>query len=113
MKKKNKKTKAQTKIQTPFDFGLDAEQKLADIICDKYLQDGIEEDAIDDAFIGAFHGFAHRMLTIFNKDFVLGIVEEMSQMVDEENTSDVCRNCQEKHEKAPIVVVGEDKSKIH
>ena len=71
-------------------------------------------DAIDDAFIGAFHGFAHRMLTIFKKDFVLEIVEEMSQIVAEESDEPyVCPDCQETHSDSPVVVAEADKSKVH
>jgi hypothetical protein len=113
MSKKSKKTKNKTKTQSPFDFGLDAQQTLADTLCDKYLQVGIEMDAIDDAFIGAFHGFAHRMLTIFKKDFVLEIVEEMSQVVAEEQDEPyVCPDCQEKHGPAPKAN-SEAKNKMH
>lgn len=114
MKKKNKKAKNKTKTQSPFDVGLDAQQTMADTLCDKYLQVGVEMDAIDNAFIGAFHGFAHRMLTIFKKDFVLEIVEEMAQIVaEEQNEPYVCPDCQETHGDAPVVMAEADKSKVH
>lgn len=111
MSKKSKKTKT----KTPFDVGLDMEQTLADSICDKFLQEGVEESAIDDAFVGAFKAFSHRMLTIFKKDFIFEIVSEMSQMVDEEhNEPYVCPDCQEKHKSnlAPVISI-EAKNKLH
>lgn len=87
------------KEQPPFEVGLETEQILANSLCDKFLQDDTaEEDDIDDAFCGAFSGLAHRMLTIFNKEFVLGIVEDMSKIMEEEQGEPhVCNDCKEKH----------------
>ena len=112
VKKTNKVPKTKkVKIteQSPFDFGLDTEQTLADTLCDKYLQVGVEEDAIDDAFIGAFHGLAHRMLRIFKKDFVLEIIDEMHQIAHEED-EDVCNDCKEKEK---LGLLNEDRNKMH
>jgi hypothetical protein len=101
--KKSSKTK-KPKVQPPFEIGLESEQALADSLCDKFLQDDVGEDDIDDAFCGAFSGLAHRMLTIFNKEFVLGIVEDMSKIAEEDRGKPhVCNDCQEKHGSAPKI----------
>src|ERR1700693_3884039 len=95
---KKKKSKKSVKSETPFDFGLDAEQKLADMLCDRYLHDEEGPEAIDDAFIGAFNALSHRMLTIFKKEFVLEIVEEMAKLAAEDgDVPYVCKDCQEEH----------------
>ena len=117
-KKKTKKTKKVTKTsklapQTAFEAGLDAEQKLADTLCDQYLKVGVEVDAIDDAFVGAFRGLAHRMLTIFKKDFVLECVEEMSQLVEDSKKEHVCDDCKKTHGTEVPEVTQEMKNKFH
>jgi len=89
--KKSKKSKPKSK-QSPFDAGLDAEQALADSLCEQFLQVGAEQDAIDEAFVGAFKGLGHRMLQIFKKEYVFELLEEVSH-IDEEH---VCDDCQEK-----------------
>lgn len=88
---------------------------MADTLCDKFLQVGVDKDAIDEAFIGAFHGFAHRMLTIFNEDFVHDIVAEMAELVESEQSEPhVCADCAEKHGLAPVSTISnEDRKKMH
>ena len=93
-KKSPKSKKSKPKPQDPFDAGLDAEQVLADSLCKQFLQLGVEQDAIDDAFIGAFKGLGHRMLQIFKKEFVFELLEEVSH-VDEEHVCDDCKETEE------------------
>jgi hypothetical protein len=108
-----KKTKKKPKKQSPFDLGLDTQQDFAEALCDRLLKDDVSDEDIDEAFIGAFHGFAHRMLTIFNKEFVLEIVSEMSQIVEEdEDKPHVCSDCEEK-DRPVIEVSDEDRKKMH
>lgn len=97
---KLKKTKKNKKIEEkpPSDVGLELEQKLADSLCDQFLQVGVDKEAIDDAFIGAFSGLANRMFGIFKKEFVLEIVEDMYRIAEEDNEPHVCNDCMEKHD---------------
>ena len=113
-KKKSKKTKSPKvdNYELAFEAGLDAEQALADSLCDQFLKVGVEKDAIDEAFVGAFKGFSHRMLNIFKKEFVFELVSEMSQIVDEEHTEHVCEDCQEKLDNGQTLVKA-DNSKLH
>jgi hypothetical protein len=103
MTKKKKVKKSKQTRQDPFSVGLDVEQVLADSLCAKFLKAGVEEDAIDEAFIGAFQGLAHRMLTIFNTEFVLEQVGVMAQMIAEENGEvHVCDDCQAKEKSGSV-----------
>lgn len=115
-KKNNKKSKVK-EVRTPFDFGMDAEQKLADSLCKKFLVVGEDVEAIDDAFIGAFNALSHRMLTIFKKEFVLELVEDMHNIVQEELEEEyVCEDCQKEHEaetKTPGLTVVQGKGTVH
>lgn len=52
MSKKSKKTKAAK--QTPFDVGLDAQQILADNLCDQFLKVGVEEDVLSMKLLSAY-----------------------------------------------------------
>ena len=109
MSQKPKKTK---KVN-PTDAGFDAEQLLADSLCNQFLKKGVDENDIDEAFVTAFKSLSHRMLTIFNKDFVYELVDAMSDIVDEDNgVLHVCNDCLEKHGPAPKIS-DEDKNKMH
>lgn len=89
MKKKTKK-KRPLKSLDPFEIGLNAEQELADSLCKQLLKDD-DEDAIDDAFIGAFKGLSYRMLAIFKKEFVFELLNDMVQLeADNPHVCDVC-----------------------
>lgn len=111
---KNKKVKKskQNNKKNPFEAGLDAEQVLADSLCDKFLKVGVQKDAIDDAFVGAFKGLSHRMLQIFKKEFVYELLTEMATMVDEEHgEAHVCNDCQAKEESGSVST--EVRNKMH
>ena len=90
----SKKTKKSTKkVNLPkdlFKFGLECEQKLADLICDT-IPDKYQEK-LDEAFIGAFKGLSYRMLQIFEKEFVVDLLQEMVHLQSEESTH-VCEDC--------------------
>jgi hypothetical protein len=110
MSKKPKKTK--NKQTNPTDAGFDAEQVLADTLCDQFQRDGVDEDDIDEAFVAAFKSLSYRMFKIYNKEFVVELVAEMAQIVDEEDGKPhVCKDCMEKH--GPVLVSEEDKGKLH
>jgi len=112
MKKKVKVKKSKQKKTDPFGVGLDAEQVLADSLCAKFLKEGVDPDNIDEAFIGAFQGLAHRMLTVFNTEFVLEQVGIMAQMIAEENGEvHVCDDCRAKEESNPLAK--EVRNKMH
>jgi hypothetical protein len=80
------------KKETPFDFGLDAEQVLVDSLCLKFPEGGNKDD-IDEALCGAFSALAHRMLTVFKKDYVLDMVEDVFKIAEEKNEEHVCDDC--------------------
>ena len=107
---KRKKTN-RPKSRSPFDIGMEAQQTLAESLCDQLNE--VEGEDIDEAFIGAFHGLTHRMLTFFNKEFVLGIVDDMNGLVEkDENDSHVCNDCMEKHE-STAKISDKDRNKMN
>jgi hypothetical protein len=89
---KNNKVK-KTKQVDPFETGLDTEQQLADSLCEQFLKVGVDKDAIDEAFIGAFKGLSHRMLTIFKKEYVFELLQDMVEISEEEQGEHVCDDC--------------------
>jgi hypothetical protein len=99
-KKISKKPKSAKPVKTPdpFEAGLDAEQFLADTLCDQFLQVGVEQEAIDKAFVGAFTGLTHRMLTIFGKDFVFSLVEDTAH----DGKNHVCDSCKSEGLEVPV-----------
>ena len=112
MKKKTKVKKTKQTKKDPFSVGLDAEQTLANSLCDKFLKENVNPDDIDDAFVGAFQGLAYRMLTIFNKEYVFEQVGIMAQMLAEENGEvHVCDDCRAKEESGPVTT--EVRNKMH
>jgi hypothetical protein len=68
------------------------EQKLADLLCDRFEDNG--EGEIDAAICGAFSAFSHRMLIMFKKEYVLEMLENMAGIVEEEHGKEhVCDDC--------------------
>ena len=108
MAKKKKSTK--TKTQTPFDIGLEEEQKLADSLCNKF--ENKNDDSIDDAFIGSFQGLSHRMLSIFKKEFVFELLSDMANLVEEGHGEHVCNDCRNAGMEVPVNSKV-DNSKLH
>lgn len=78
----------------------------------------MDQDAIDDAFIGTFKGLAHRMFRIFKNDFVFELVSEMAQLVEEEHGKEgqhehVCDDCKEIHGSEPVKSKSVNKGNLH
>ena len=102
---KSKKSPKKIKKQKPFGVGLDAEQALADTLCNKFLKEGADENDIDDAFVGAFRALTHRMLQIFKTEFIIENVEDMIHIANEEH---VCDECESKNDLSK-----EERNKLH
>jgi hypothetical protein len=94
--------------QTPFDVGFDAEQLLADTLCNQYLEK--DQDELDEAFIAAFSALSYRMCNIFNKEYIFKIVAEEALAAENDAEPHVCKDCQDEQVNA---VSDEDRKKMH
>ena len=118
MSKKSKKSKKTTKSKksvkpefdhdTFFNIGWNAEQKMAENICNQ--TSGNSEEGHDTAFIAAFQGLTCRMLRFWKPEF---LVELISDVIENSDEPHVCPDCEEVHGGTPVAVSEADKSKLH
>lgn len=106
---KNKKVKKTNKTPDPFDAGLNAEQVLADTLCDQFLKEGVDKDAINKAFVAAFDSLSYRMLQIFGKEVVFKILGKMASSIEDDGVH-VCNDCQDEIDNGNLEEV---KNKMH
>jgi hypothetical protein len=73
------------------DLGIDAEQKMAENICD---QIDTEDPNVDIAFIGCFGALTTRLLNFFDREYLIEIINDMpdSEPEPDDNESDLNLN---------------------
>ncbi len=102
MSKKIKKSKKTPKVDqvTSFDVGWNAEQTMAEYICNN-IKGEYQED-LDDAFFGALSGLVERLGRFYPKEFLLDYIDGMPGLNEQEHVCDDCKAEQEALNNTPV-----------